>query len=301
MRTVEWRGVITAQSSIAHGGKDSGTTHGFRRETLLLPTGKRLAGVPVLSGGVVRGDMRRLAARMVTQAIAGDGGRLPFNVVHALRTGGSLRETRAAEEVITGEKQALLRDLLPMLSVFGFSTRGRIISGRLYVDKPLPLARETHFLAPAYGKAATDTDPDTLPSIWEMVQQETYTRFADANETVSGGMVDDSQGLPELSKGSGNMLWSQETLCAGTRLFHSVRVEDATPIEVSFVNELMDRWAKNARIGAQRSRGMGRFTFDHERICMDILGDEADDEPEVSWREYTKDHLAEIEQIFTWL
>lgn len=301
MRTVEWRGVITAQSSIAHGGKDSGSSHGFRRETLLLPSGKRLAGVPVLSGGVVRGDMRRLAARMVTQAIAGDGGKLPFNVVHTLRTGGSLRETRGTEEVITGEKQAILRDLLPMLSVFGFSTRGRIVSGRLYVDKPLPLSRETHFLAPAYGKVATEVDAATLPSVWELVQQETYTRFADANESVSGGMVDDSQGLPEVSKGSGNMLWFQETLCAGTRLFHSVRVEDATPIEVSFTNELMTRWIRMARLGAQRSRGMGRFSFDHERVCMDILGDVTDDEPEVSWREYTKEHLEDIQKVFSWL
>lgn len=301
MRTVEWRGVITAQSSIAHGGKDSGTSHGFRRETLLLPSGKRLAGVPIISGGVVRGDMRRLAASMVVQAIAGDGGRLPLDVVHTLRTGGSLRGTRAAEEVITGEKQAILRDLLPMLSIFGFSTRGRIVSGRLYVDKPLPLARETYFLAPSYGKVATDVDEATLPSVWELVQQETYTRFADANESVAGGMVDDSEGLPEISKGSGNMLWSQETLCAGTRLFHSVRVEDATAIEVSFVNELMARWMKMARLGAQRSRGMGRFSFDHERICMDILGDDAEDEPEVSWREYTKAHLEDITKVYSWL
>lgn len=297
MRTVEWRGIITAQSSIAHGGKDSGTNHGFRRETLLLPSGKRLAGVPVLSGGVVRGDMRRLGARMVTDAL----GTLPFNVVHALRTGGSLRETRAAEEVITGEKQAVLRDLLPMLSVFGFSTRGRIVSGRLFVDKPLPLARETAFLAPAYGAMAADVDPATLPSVWELVQQETYTRFGDVNESVSTGAVDASEGLPDLSKGSGNMIWSQETLCAGTRLFHSVRLEDATPCEVSFTNELMDRWMRTSRLGAQRSRGMGRFRFDHDRVCTDILGDPADDEPTVSWREYTAEHLDQIKEVFSWL
>lgn len=301
MRTVEWRGVITAQSSIAHGGKDSGTSHGFRRETLILPSGKQLAGVPVISGSVVRGNMRRLAARMVTDALVGDGGRLPFNVVHTIRTGGALRETRASGEVLTGEKQAILRDLLPMLSVFGFATQGRIVSGRLYVDKSLPLARETAFLAPAYGTHAIAHVPATLPSVWELIQREVYTRFGDANETVSAGTVDVDLGLPELSRGSGNMLWFQETLCAGTRLLHSVRLEDATPIEVSFTNELMKRWANAARIGAQRSRGMGRFTFDHERICTNILGDPADDEPEVSWRAYTQEHLDDIREVFAWL
>lgn len=249
----------------------------------------------------MRGDMRRLAARMVTDAIAGDGGRLPFNVIHSLRTGGSLRETRSSEEVVTGEKQAVLRDLLPMLSIFGFSTRGRIVSGRLYVDKPLPLARETYFLAPAYGKVATDIDEKSLPSVWELIQQETYTRFGDANESVAGGTVDHAEGLPEMSKGSGNMIWSQETLCAGTRMFHSVRVEDATAIEVSFANELMTRWMATARLGAQRSRGMGRFTFDHERVCMSILGDQTTDEPEASWRDHTREHLDDIHKVLTWL
>lgn len=301
MRTIEWRGIITAQSSIAHGGEDSGTTHGFRRETLILPTGKRLAGVPVISGGVIRGDMRRLAAKMAITALDPDEERLPFDLVHTLRTGGSLRETRSSGEVITGEKQAVLRDLFPMLSVFGFSTRGRIVSGRVAVDKCMPLARETTFLAPSYGSVATDLAASSLPSVWELIQQETYTRFADANESVSTGTVDDSAGLPDLSKGSGNMLWSQETLSPGTRLFFSVRLEDATPIEVSFMDELITRWVAVGRLGAQRSRGMGRFFFEHERVCLDILGDPAPDEPAASWRDYTREHLETIREVYSWL
>lgn len=299
MRTIEWRGTITAKSSIAHGGKDSGTKHGFRREVVILPTGKRLTA-PVLSGSVIRGSMRRLASAMVLDAITEGGGkRLPFSAVHTFRTGGSLRETRSSEEVITGEKQALLRDLFPMLTVFGFSTRGRIISGRLIVDKAFPLTRETAYLAPAYGQESLDEQ--TLPSVWEIVQQEQYTRFADVGESVASGDVDLDQGIPEISKGSGNMLWTQETLAAGTRFLHSVRLEEATPNEVSFTDELMRRWTSIGRIGAQRSRGMGRFSFDHERVCTNILGDAAEDEPGTGWREHTREHASDIQEAIWWL
>lgn len=297
MRNIEWRGIITAQSSLAHGGKDSGTNHGFRRETIILPTGRRIPA-PIISGSVIRGSIRRLAASMAISAITEPGERLPFAAVHAFRTGGALRETRSKDEVITGEKQALMRDLLPMLSIFGFSGRGRIASGRLIVDKGLPLTQETHYLAPVYG---VDVDPDTLPSVWEIVQREQYTRFGEVGDSVQSGLVDIEQGIPEMAKGGGNMLWSQETLAAGTRLFHSIRVEEVTAVEASFMNELVQRWMAGAHIGAQRARGMGRVSFDYERVCTNVLGDVAEDEPAQEWRDHAIEHRAAIHEAISWL
>lgn len=299
MRTLEWRGTLLALSSIAHTGKESGTKHGFRRETLVQPDGTRLPGVPVISGGVVRGSMRRLAAAMAQHAIAGDSGRLPFPVVHALRTGGALRETRSREEVLTGERQAELRDLIPMLSVFGFSTSGRIISGRLEVDKPLPVAKETQFLAEHYG---VDLHGFRAPSVWELVQQEHYTRFADVNDSPAQPYIAvDGEEAREIPKGSGNMLWSTETLSPGTRLFHSVVLNEATPVEVSFMDELMTRWGRRARIGSQVARGMGRVALDYERTVSDVLGDPAEEEPRVDWREHTRANHDRITEVLSWL
>lgn len=295
MRTIEWRGSILALSSIAHTGKESGTNHGFRRETLIRPDGTRIAGVPVISGGVVRGSMRRVAAAMAQHAIAGDSGRLPFPVVHALRTGGALRETGTSGEVLTGERQAALRDLIPMLSIFGFSTSGRIVSGRLEVDKPLPVARETLYLAEHYQVDTGDFRP---PGIWELIQQEHYTRFADVNDSAAQTYIeDDPEVSREIPKGSGNMLWSQETLPAGTRLFHSVVLNEGTPVEVSFMDELMRRWAARGKIGAQLGRGMGRVQFDYTRTCYDVLGDPAEAEPEQDWRKYVEDHREELDEV----
>lgn len=299
MRTIEWKGSMLALSSIAHTGKESGTNHAFRRETLIRPDGKALAAVPVISGGVVRGSMRRLAAKMAQHAIVGDSERLPFPVVHALRTGGALRETRASEEVLTGERQAELRDLIPMLSIFGFSTSGRIVSGRLEVDKPLPISTETAYLSERYG---VDMEGFTPPSIWSLIQQEQYTRFADVNDSAAQPYIDvDPEDPREIPKGSGNMLWSQETLPAGTRLFHSVVLSEGTPIEVSFMDELMRRWGSSCTIGAQRARGMGRVRLDYVRSCYDVLGDPAEAEPLQDWRKYVKDNQDRVLEALKWL
>lgn len=300
MRSIEWRGTLTARTSIAHGGKDSGTVHTFRRETLLLPDGRRLPAVPVISGGVVRGPMRRLAAKMAQHAItngANGDGRLPFPVVHALRTGGALRESRGSEEILTGEKQAILRDTIPMLGIFGLSAGSRVMSGRLDVDKPLPVAKETAYLADFYQVDLADYDP---PSVWELIQRETYTRFADVNDSAAQPFIEPLQDGDTLPKGSGQMLWSQETLPAGTRLFHSLVLRDATPVEQSFMTELMTRWADQARIGAQSARGMGQVTCDYTRSVYDILGDTAEDEP-ADWRQHTADNADQVQEVLGWL
>ena len=137
MLTLHYRGALTARTAIAHGGDDRGIIHTFRHEHLIL--GGRPALVPIISGGAIRGSLRRTSAAMFQAALVGPEGRLPFPVVHALRTGGALTETRDHSEVLTGERQAMLRDLVPHFALFGVSGGGRIMSGRLHVGKALPV------------------------------------------------------------------------------------------------------------------------------------------------------------------
>lgn len=296
MRTVEYRGTLLALTSISHGGIENGTTQGFRRETFVLPDGKVFPSVPVISGGSVRGSLRRLAAKMTQHALAGDGGRLPFPAVHALRTGGALRETRSGGEVLTGERQARLRDLLPHFGVFGLAGGGRIMSGRLCVDKPLPVAAETAYLAEHYATEIT-TEP---PSIWSVIQRETYTRIADVEAAAAQPYIE-TAGDRELAKGSGNMIWTHETIVPGTRLFHSLVLEDATAIEVSFFDDLVRRWGRDARVGGQVARGHGRVHPEYARTVRDVLGDEADTETGPCWTEHIAEHREEAIEALGWL
>lgn len=296
MRTVEYSGTVKALSSIAHGGKDVGTTHQFRRERLIQPDGRDLGPIPVVSGSVIRGGLRRYAATMTHVAAAGDG-RLPFPAVHALRTGGSLRETRTKRELLTGERQARLRDLIPMLGVFGVTGGGRIMSGRLVVDKAIPVAAETAFLAPHYG---VDLSGYTPPVVWTLVQREQHARWADVLDAKAQPYVD-PETVVDLGSGAGTMIWSTETLPAGTLLFHRFILEDATPVEVSFFDDLMAGWARKARIGAQRARGNGMVETRYTRTVTDSLGNPADVEECLPWREHMTANADEVLEALSWL
>lgn len=306
MRTVEYSGVLTALTSIAHGGRSSGTVHSFRRETFVLPDGTLMPNVPVISGGVVRGSLRRLAAAMTQQAIAGDG-TLPFPVVHALRTGGVLKETRSTGEVLTGERQALLRQALPMFGLFGLSAGGRIMSGRLLVDKPLPLAAETAYLAEHYGVTLADYSP---PTVWRLMQRESYARFADVNDSAAqtwidpvtpGGGVDGPSPQRELPKGSGTMMWTHETLSPGTRLLHRLLLEDGTATEVSFFDDLVATWSRQAQIGGQQARGLGRVGCDYTRSVRNAAGLDAADEAPSPWRDVLARSTDLVHEVLGWL
>lgn len=289
LRTLEWEGVLTAQSSIAHTGKEAGIRHAFRKESIILADGSLMQGVPILSGSAIRGGMRRIAAVMMQDALAGDE-RLPFDVVNAFRSGGSLRETRSSGEVLTGETQARLRDLLPMLAIFGFSTSGRIISGRLSVDKAIPVAAELSHLITTYRVDLGDYRP---PATRRLLQGEDYTRFADVNDLPAQPFIEMDGEERVLPKGSGNMLWNQETMLAGSKLLHRVVLDEALPVEASFMRELMHKWTKAGKIGAQKSRGMGRFTADYTMTAVNLSGDEVTGDPEMSWRDYVAEHREE--------
>lgn len=298
MRTITYTGTLRAQTSIAHGSKASGNNHPFRRETFILPTGKRLHAVPVVSGGAVRGSLRRVAAAMTQQAIAGDG-TLPHPVVHALRTGGSLRETRTGGDILTGERQAILRDAIPMFGIFGLAAGGRIMSGRLQVGKPLPVAKETMHLADHYQADLGDYEP---PSIWEVIQRETYTRQADVNDSSAQLLIDDIEAADrDLPKGSGNMIYQHETISPGTLLFHTLVLDAGTASEASFFDDMVRLWSKRATIGGQVAKGLGQVEPQYSRSSYDILGDPAPDEDSSPWREHMAERADQIKDVLTWL
>ena len=300
MRTMTWRGTLTAQSSIAHGGNTSGTVHQFRRESLVQPDGHLLAkGVPVVSGSVIRGQLRRVAAQMTHSVLAEITGseRLPFDVVHTLRTGGSLRERRSGEDPMSGNRQAELRSLLPMIGVFGASIRTRIISGRLSVDKGIPVANETSHLADYYGFKLADF---ATTSVWQLVQRETYARHADVTTAEVAPFIETDVPDVALPRGGGQMQWSHETLPMGTKLFHSLDLTAATPIEQAFMVDLVDRWSGTARIGGQRARGMGRVSPQYTCAITDVTGAPADIET-ANWREHMLANADAVQTALSWL
>lgn len=294
MRTVTYSGLLTARSSIAHGGRVTGTTANFRRETIMMPDGKALSGVPVVSGGVIRGELRRVASILFQSALTEglDERRLPFHLVHALRTGGSLTETRTKGEAMTGAKQGTLRSLVPLIGIFGVAGGGRIVSGRLIVDKAIPLASETAWLQ-------DEVKAEGLPSIWTLIQREQYSRVADVEDASAAPYVIREEG-DVLPPGSGQMLWFQDALVAGSRLMHSITLEDGTDAEASFLDDVLKVWGRKAHIGGGKARGHGLVTAAYVKSETDCWGDPVPPAA-VDWRAAVQANRDEIMEALAWL
>lgn len=295
MQTVTYEGTLTAISSISHGGQDRGITHGFRKETIIGADGRPIGGIPVISGSVIRGTMRRKAARLMQTALSdGDDIRLPFHAVHALTTGGSMTETRSSGEVLTVERQARVRDLIPLFGVFGVAGGGKVMSGKLSVDKAIPIARETAHLT-------SSQEPSPL-SVFTLVQREQYSRVADVENGTASALIAPSNDAQALPAGSGQMLYQIETLAAGTVLLHSVTIEDANPVEAAFFDDVLRSWHPKgvAQLGGQGARGLGKARAEYVRSTTDVWGDEV--EPETAdWKAFVRDHRGEALEALSWL
>lgn len=289
LRTVIWSGTLLALQPIAHSsGRKTGTVSDFRRETIFID-GKPLEAIPVLSGGTIRYSLRTASAKITQEWLSQAVGKLPFEAVHALHNGGALKVT-GVEDVLTGERQAILRDLVPHMAIFGGVGGARAISGRLDVDTATPLARETAPLAQMYHTGAPVPDL----SIYELVQKGKYGRFAN----IDGRDV--QEGDPLEVENGGMIFWSQEVLPLGTRLLHCLQLNDVTPTELSYFLDVMKVWEKTARIGQQRRMGMGRIKPEYTREVLDLCANEAEIIP-ANWRDDLEGKQEQAKEALSWL
>lgn len=295
MRTVVFEGTLTALSSIAHAGEAAGRVHTLRRETLVGPDGRLVSSVPVISGAAIRGWMRRAGARMVHEALAQDG-LLPFTIELALTQGGALAETRSAREVLTGDRQARLRELVPFLGLMGVAGGGRVMSGRLEVSKALPVARQTLPLIPSPARERYEAmaPGGGWASVFSLVQYEGYSVAPDG---AGLGAVVEGGGLEGVSP----MRFEEETLAAGTRLWHRVSAVDATAMEVGVLDDLMAAWVARGRLGGRRGKGMGLFEGEYRRSVLDAWGRPCADEPGGDWVGFMRERREDVLEALSWL
>ncbi len=298
MRTIEYRGTMTALSSIAHGDEDRGTLHRLHRENIRDPHAGKIHHIPVLSGGMIRGALRRVAADMTWHALGAQP--LPFRTVDLLRSGGVITATTTKSEVLTPERQAELRRRVPIISLFGGAGGGRVVSGRLVVDKGIPVCKETEWLD-RYCGPASGGSPEQFPSIWTLVQRESYSALPDT------ARVPEQLAEPPVNRANGLMRYAHETFVTGTRFWHSLTIEDAAPLDQAFFADLIGFWSRRAIIGGQKARGMGRVACDYTETVSDVYGDHQDPsgtsltaEP-ADWKAHLRDHRDDVLEALAWM
>ena len=226
--------------------------------------------IPVISGNSFRGRLRRVAEELLRDVLQLEG-QIPLPAAYALRNGGSLY--KSGREPLTGRRRAAIRELVPLIGVFGCAAGSTIIDGALEVGKVVPHATETRHL----------TGVAHPVSVFDLVQLEEYSHTDD---------LDDHTG-PEVARGDdvdvGNqMRYAVETFPAGTKLSSYLRLTRASDHQIAFFTEVLDVFARFGQLGGRRAIGHGRCiletsdelvagSFDSEHDWRSVALDRRDD------------------------
>jgi CRISPR/Cas system CSM-associated protein Csm3 (group 7 of RAMP superfamily) len=232
---IKWEGTATALSSVTHGEQSLGTGTYMRREKFLLPSGI-VDEIPLVSGNALRGSMRDHAAKAYWQFLGKP--HLNLSVSHALFSGGTISKATNAEPV-SGIKLREIREACPPISIFGAAGGGRIIDGILSVGKMLPITQETAHIIPEKFHTAN------LPSYWDLLQLEEYSRFSPKNEDTSL-----------------HMRYGIESFIAGTNFYTWLNLDFPSAQDISFFDFIVSSLeAGEIPIGGQKSKGFGKVKF----------------------------------------
>lgn len=280
MTTIEFSGVVTALSSISHGGGQSfGVSAKMRREKFVQPDGS-VEEVVVISGNGLRGLLRDLGMGHMCRALGyGEGDTaspddrprgLSLPAFYFLFSGGSL--TSVGGRGLDIDRARELRELIPLVGVFGGAMGNQIMPGKLRVDKMIPICRETMHLLPADVVG----DGEGIQSIWEYLQEEMYTRKDDEKDEHKRPLIDsgvralleaearakrEAASQPVVQADTGQhqqMMYYVETLAAGTRFYWSLVLEGATDVEFDALVTTLIEFSKRPYVGAKSGVGLGK-------------------------------------------
>lgn len=257
-------GVATLLSSLSHGGEHAGTVGFLRREKIAQPEGGTV-DVPIVSGNALRGLLRDHAADVFWRALGQP--ELPVAVFHLLWSGGSLSRAGTSKS-LSAHQLARVRELVPLVSLFGGSGAGRIIEGKLSVGKLVPVCTETAHILPD-GLVPSE-------SVWAMLQVEEFTRRDDAKRDLLQPAIGTGDGGGQLALDTGTaepdvevdgpaqqMRYGVETLAAGTRLHWWMSLRHVTAAERDLFVAALDSWTTDgAHIGGRSATGHGRLRLD---------------------------------------
>lgn len=264
-------GVATLLSSLSHGGEHAGTVGFLRREKIAQPEGG-VVDVPIVSGNALRGLLRDHAADVFWRALGQP--ELPVAVFHLLWSGGSLSKAGTSKS-LNAQQLSRVRDLIPLVSLFGGSGAGRIIEGKLSVGKLVPICTETAHILP---EGLTPSE-----SVWSMLQIEEFTRRDDAKRdllqpaiapgnqpaaieapaTLDLGITTEPAAKDVEDGPAQQMRYGVETLAAGTRLHWWMSLRHVTDCERDLFVAAVNSWSTDgAHIGGRSATGHGRLRLD---------------------------------------
>lgn len=262
--TYRFEGIARALSAISHlGDSTGGTTSIFRREKALVQG--RVLDIPIISDNAFRGQLRDTGMRFMLRELGEPV--LSPPAFHFLTSGGAL--TKDAGRGLDIGQARRLRELIPLVGVFGGACGRQILEGKLQVGKWYPICRETVELIPEAYRSL----PETAISIYDLTDLHSFTRTDDAKserwqqylpapqrtllEAPKARKTKDGEEIAEKPGIAQQMRYSQEVLVAGTRFYCWLSLQDVTSLEYEAFASALIEWSKAPFVGGQSRHGCG--------------------------------------------
>lgn len=283
MHTYIFEGVMTALTSISHIGDTYGINARLRREKIVQADGT-VEEIPVISGNAIRGILRDRGMLHMLKMLGygvndetGEVNGLSLAAFYFLFSGGVLSKSGGNAGLDVDEARRW-RNLIPLVALFGGAMGNQIMPGAIKVGKGIPICKETAHLIPERFLGGNEQ------SIWEMCQEEAYTRRDDEkNERLRELISPDVRFLLEASASdkrskagtkedvagetgqSQQMRYYVETLAAGTRLFWDITLDDVSDLEFDAFCTTLAEFGRMPYIGGKSGVGHGKVSilFDH--------------------------------------
>lgn len=274
MRTLLFEGTMTALTSISHIGDSYGVNAKLRREKVIQEDGS-VEEVPIISGNSLRGILRdRGMLHMLRQLgygvdeETGEVTGLSLAAFYFLFSGGALTKGSRGLDI---DEARRWRDLIPLVAIFGGAMGNQIMPGKAKIGKAIPICQETVHLLPKRFAS------DDIKSIWDMCQEEAYTRRDDEkNEQLRALIAPEVRALLEAKAGderqkSGTeedvvektgqkqqMRYYVETLAAGTCLYWDIALDDVSDLEFEAFAVTLAEFGRTPYVGGKSGVGLGK-------------------------------------------
>jgi CRISPR type IV-associated protein Csf2 len=277
MQTLVFEGTMTALTSISHIGDSHGVNSKLRREKVIQPNGS-VEEIPIISGNAMRGILRDRGMLHMLKLLGygvndetGEVKGLSLAAFYFLFSGGALTKNLGNRGLDVDEARRW-RSLIPLVAVFGGAMGNQIMPGKAKIGKAIPICTETAHIIP-------ERFLDGVDSIWELCQEEAYTRRddeknddlrwliapevrglleADANaKRAKAGTKDDVEGETGQKQ---QMRYYIETLAAGTRLFWEISLDDVTDLEREAFFVTLAEFSRFPYIGGKSGVGHGKVS-----------------------------------------
>jgi CRISPR type IV-associated protein Csf2 len=279
MKTLCFEGTLTLLTSCSHIGESYGINSKLRREKVIQPDGT-IEEVPIISGNSIRGILRDRGMLHMLKALGygvneatGEVRGLSLAAFYFLFSGGALTST--GNRGLDVDEARRWRDAIPLVAIFGGAMGNAIMPGKVKIGKAIPICSETAHLLPERF-----VNGDNLKSIWDMCQEEAYTRRDDEkSEKLRQLIAPQVRGLLEakaaekrakagtsedVEKESGQhqqMRYFVETLAAGTRLFWEITLDDVTDLEFEAFAVCLAEFGRWPYIGGKSGVGHGKIAI----------------------------------------